>query len=295
MILVFGSLNMDLLFHVERLPGQGETVLGPGYQAQPGGKGMNQAVAATRAGAAVEMVGALGSDGFGDSLLATLQAEGIGTGNIVRTATPTGCASVMIDARGHNQIVVGSGANRLARADQVPDALLGPATTLVLQMEVPAEENWRLLARAKARGARTVLNVAPFAPVPAPSLAQCDVVLLNEVEAAQLAATSAAFDVLARDLARRSGGTCIITLGGQGSLAASGDRLIPTAPIPVEVVDTTGAGDAFTGALAAALDQGHDIAVALRRANIAGALACTALGAQASLPRAAEIEARLAG
>lgn len=294
MILVFGSLNMDLLFHVERLPAPGETVLGPSYQIQPGGKGMNQAVAAARAGAAVEMVGCLGSDGFGDSLLAMLKAEGIGTDNVVRAAAPTGCASVMIDAEGRNQIVVASGANNLARADQVPDTVLGPTTTVVLQMEVPVEENWRLLARAKLRGSRTILNVAPFAPVPAASLAQCDIVLLNELEASQLAGSSAAFDALARDLALRSRGICVITLGGQGSVAARDGEIIVTPAMPIVPVDTTGAGDAFTGVLAAALDDGHDLALALRRANIAGALACTAIGAQASLPRAPEIEAGLA-
>jgi len=295
MILVFGSLNMDLLFHVERLPGQGETVLGPSYETQAGGKGMNQAVAAARAGASVEMAGAIGADGFGDALLATLKAEGIGTSNIVHAPAPTGCASVMIDSQGRNQIVVASGANRLARADQVPDPLLGPTTTLVLQMEVPPEENWRLLARAKARGVRTILNVAPFAPVPASSLQLCDVVVLNEIEAAQLNGAPAAFETLTHDLANRCGGTCVVTLGGQGSIAAKGDQLIATPAMPVSVIDTTGAGDAFTGALAAALDHGHDLAAALHRANIAGALACTAVGAQASLPRASEIEARLAG
>jgi ribokinase len=158
---------------------------------------------------------------------------------------------------------------------------------------VPAEENWRLLARAKARGAHTVLNVAPFEPVPAPSLELCDVLVLNEIEAAQLAGAQAGFDTLARDLARRSGGICVITLGGDGSIAAQGDELITTAAHPVRVADTTGAGDAFTGALAAALDRGHDLRAALQRASIAGALACTAVGAQASLPRLAEIEARL--
>jgi ribokinase len=292
-IVVFGSANVDLLFAVERLPAPGETVLCPCYQAQPGGKGMNQAVAAARAGAQVKMFGCVGRDGFGDTVLGVLAAEGIDASGMRRTDRPTGCASIGIDRDARNAIVVASGANLLPNADDVPDELLGPSTTLVLQMEVPAEQNWRLLARARARAARTILNVAPFAPVPAAALTDCDIIVLNEIEAAQLAGTEAAFDSVARDIARRCGGTCVITLGAAGSLAATGAKLIATPTLPVAAIDTTGAGDAFTGVLAAALDAGQDLATALRWANAAGALACTAVGAQASLPRAAEIEAAL--
>lgn len=297
MILVFGSLNMDLLFRAERLPMPGETVLCPGYAAQAGGKGMNQAVGAARAGGSVAMIGAVGRDGFGDALLATLRAEGIDTEGLARADQPTGCASVMIDAGGHNSIVVASGANLAARADQVPDSELGPGTTLVLQMEVPPAETTTLLARARQRGARTLLNLAPFAPIARAVLALVDVLVLNEIEVAQLAQhlglAAEPVDTAARAIASLSGGTCIVTLGGDGALACAPDGTNRVAALPVEVVDTTGAGDAFTGALAAALDQGHALPAALARASIAGSLACTALGAQASLPRKAEIERRL--
>jgi ribokinase len=291
MIVVFGSMNVDLLFTVDRLPGPGETLLCPSYSAQCGGKGMNQAVAAARAGAEVSMFGCVGNDGFGDTVLGVLAAEGIKASGVARVNRPTGCASIWIDTQARNSIVVASGANQMPSADAVPDALLGPGTTLVLQMEVGVEQNWRLLPRARARGARTILNVAPFAPVPAAALALCDVIVLNEVEATQLAGTEAAFDTVARDIAHRSGGTCVITLGPDGSLAAKGEQLIATQTLAIDAVDSTGAGDAFTGVLAAALDAGRDLPTALRWANAGGALACTAVGAQASLPRVKEIEA----
>jgi len=297
MILVFGSLNMDLLFRAERLPMPGETVLCPGYEAQAGGKGMNQAVAAARAGGTVRMAGAIGSDGFGDTLLTVLRAEGIGTDGIARVAQPTGCASVAIDSEGRNSIVVGSGANRAARHTQVRDSDLRPGTTLVLQMEVPPAETAALLARARERGARTLLNLAPFAPLDRGVLALVDILVVNEIEVAQLARhlgiAAEPVDAAAQAIAALSGGTCVVTLGGDGALACAPGATHRVAAMAVEVVDTTGAGDAFTGALAAALDAGHDLPAALIRASIAGGLACTALGAQASLPRQAEIVARV--
>jgi ribokinase len=162
MIVVFGSVNIDLVVPVERLPRPGETVLGPHYTLVPGGKGANQALAAARAGSAVRMIGRVGRDGFADLALADLKAAGIDLSAMERDALPTGCALIPVDRAGGNLIIVASGANRAAAEGQVADALLGPETVVMLQMEVPLADNWRLVERAAPRRAH-VLNCAPAA------------------------------------------------------------------------------------------------------------------------------------
>jgi ribokinase len=298
-IVVFGSLNMDLVMPVAVLPRPGETVLCPGYQLKPGGKGANQAVAAARAGARTALFGCVGRDDFGSALIDILGREGIDVGGIQRTAEPTGCAMICVDAGGENFIAVASGANRTAAAALVPDTALGAGTTVLMQMEVPAPENWGVLTRARRRGARTVLNVAPAAPVPTAALADLDVLVVNELEAATIAGTLDINGVdgpdLARALAKAADVTCIITLGAAGAVAAERDgALWQVDTLRVEAVDTTGAGDAFCGILTAALDAGLALPEALRRASVGAALACTALGAQESLPAGRDIAARLA-
>ena len=171
MIVVFGSMNADLLFNVDALPRAGETVLCPGYRAVAGGKGLNQAVAAARANtdpaASVQMVGRVGPDGFAPLALQALKDAGVGTEAITESTLPTGCAAVIVDRAGENQITVASGANTDLPPEALPEEWLGPETVLVLQMEVPLESNWAVARRAKARGARVVLNLAPAKPVPA--------------------------------------------------------------------------------------------------------------------------------
>src|SRR5215471_8926917 len=164
MILVFGSINVDVVVPVRHLPRPGETVLGDDYAILPGGKGANQALAAWRDGARVMMAGAVGNDDFAAVALAGLQHEGIDLTMVQRVARPTGCASIMVGADGENLIAVASGANTDVRADAVPDAVLGPGTLLVCQMEVPTAENAALLRRACVLGARTILNLAPALP-----------------------------------------------------------------------------------------------------------------------------------
>ena len=161
MVVVFGSLIADLVFSVANLPRPGETVACPRLGIYPGGKGANQAVAAARAGADVRMSGCVGGDEFGGLLVGALRASGVNVDAVRQVAVPTGCAAVCVDARGQNQIAIAVGANAEARAAQVDDRWLGPTTTLVLEMEVPGEENAALLGRARARGARTILNAAP--------------------------------------------------------------------------------------------------------------------------------------
>jgi ribokinase len=298
MLLVFGSINVDLVFRVAALPAPGETVLGDTYGTAPGGKGANQAVAAARAGAAVRMIGRVGRDGFAEVALAALRAAGVDTGGIAGDAAPTGCAAIGVDDHGENQIMVAAGANAHVAAAQVDDALLGPQTTLVLQMEVPVAETAALIGRARRRGARVVLNLAPALPLPKEALRAVDVLVVNAGEAHGLAGRlglpPAEGAALAAALARALGVTVVLTLGKDGALAAGGDGTWQVGALPVTPVDTTGAGDAFVGVLAASLDAGLGVDAALHRASAAAGLACLAPGAQTGLPDRQAIEDALA-
>lgn len=305
MIVVFGSLNVDLIVKVEHLPAPGETVLCPDYVMVPGGKGGNQACAAARAsigdatltGGGIAMVGAVGDDDFGPKAMALLADAGVDLAAMARVEMPTACALIWVDAKGENSIVVASGANLRAEADRMPERLLGPDTTLLLQMEVPAEENWRLITRAKGAGARIVLNVAPAAPVPEDALAAIDVLVVNEIEARMIAeAAGLASDApteTAAALARRYGNTCIVTLGGEGAAAFGPEGAWRVAALPVTPLDTTGAGDAFVGVLGQGLDAGLALPEAMRRASVGAALACLTVGCQSSYVTGDTIRSRL--
>jgi ribokinase len=284
MILVFGSLNVDIVVPVATLPRAGETVLGSDYALLPGGKGANQALAARLAGAEVMMAGAVGADSFAAVALEPLRRAGVDT-SLVRVAErPTGLAAIMVSAAGENLIAVSSGANLLARAADPTDAGLGRATLLVVQMEVPPKESAAAIERARQRGARVLLNLAPARPLDPALLPEIDLVVANAGEAASLATEPAA---LAPQL--RQG--LVVTRGAEGAQAwlADGGRLAVPA-LPIMPVDTTGAGDTFVGVLAAALDQGVPLATALRRASAAAGLACRGRGAQAAMPDKAAID-----
>jgi ribokinase len=293
MLLVFGSLNADMLFQVQALPRPGETVLCPGYELAAGGKGANQAAAAAKAGARVRMVGHLGDDGFGRFARETLEAAGVDCSGVRRSYKATAIAVIGVDRHGENQIIVASGANLDTHALQVDDAELSPEVTLLCQNEIAPQATFGLIARAKARGARTILNLAPASPVPAAVLEAVDLLVVNEIEAATASGAGGEPAGVARALAGRHGLTCVITLGLQGAIAIGPDQAWRVRSLAVDPVDTTGAGDAFVGVLAAELDRARSLADALRRASIAAGLACTRIGAQTSQPGAAEIEARL--
>lgn len=293
MITVFGSINVDLVLQVDTLPRPGETVLCPGYEILPGGKGANQALAAARAdapgpGAPVRMIGRVGRDGFADRALSLLREEGVDLDAVADSDKPTCCAAVCVDAAGENAIVVASGANRDAHAGQIAVGALRAADWLVLQMEIPRAETWRALHMAKQASAKTMLSVAPAAPVPELVLRDVDVLLVNRIEGETVARNIGLGAVNPTDLpaalARRFGLVCAMTLGADGIAAAGPDFALRVPALPVSVVDTTGAGDAFAGILAAALDEGLPTPLALRRASAGAALACTALGAQTALP-----------
>lgn len=297
MILVFGSINLDIVFPLPSLPQPGETVLGQTYSLIPGGKGANQALAAARDGANVRLAGIVGRDSFADLALAALRAGGVDLSMLMHSDLPTGCAAVCVAASGENLIAVAGGANGQASADIVPDAALGPETTLVLQMEVPAAANAELARRAKARGARVILNLAPAGELDTDLASQVDVLVVNEGEATTLARhlglaapTSPALTVR---LATELRCTVVVTRGAAGCIAAAGQDTWNLPALPVTPVDTTGAGDAFVGVLAASLDRGATMPAALRRASIAGALACLARGAQPSFADHRSIDAAL--
>jgi ribokinase len=292
MIVVFGSINLDLIFPLPAIPHAGQTLLTPDIRIEPGGKGANQAVAAARDGAKVVMAGAVGRDALAAGALDLLRRAQIDLSRVVEADAATGCAAIFVDPDGANAIGVGSGANRAARAAQVEDALLGPTATLVLQMEVPAEEAAALIHRARARGTRIVLNLAPAAPLEVAALRALDLLTVNETEAAWLGAhLGCGGDAPA--LHATLGVTVVRTLGEDGAevATAAGVRHVPARCITP--LDTTAAGDCFVGVLAATLDRGATLPDALTRASAAAALCCTRAGSQSSLPSATETDALL--
>lgn len=300
MITVFGSVNIDLVSRTARLPRPGETVPGSDYSLIPGGKGANQALAARRAGAAVRMVGAVGHDDMAAAALAELEAGGVDLTGVKRDGATTGMAVITVDDHAENTIVLSPGANaRLVAGDLAPGAI-GAGDTLLLQMETPFAESLRAARQAKAAGARVILSIAPFLPVERAAFADVDIILVNETEAADLARHlgllpgsdgAATVTKLAAELGR----TVIATLGPDGAVAATGTETISVPALKVVPVDTTGAGDTFCGVLAALLDEGADLATAMRRASVAGSLACAKAGAQPSFPLREAIELSLAG
>jgi ribokinase len=296
-VVVIGSINMDLVCRTSRFPRAGETVLGTGdLLTLPGGKGANQAVAAARLGARVHMVGRVGDDAFGRTLVAGLRENNVNTKHVKRTAgVASGCATILVDARGENCIVVSPGANaRVTPADvDAAEAIIKAADVVVLQLEIPLNTVRHAIAQGRRHGVRVVLDPAPVPPggIPA-SMYRVDVLTPNEHEGSELVESrrpSAAS--LARALRSRGAAEVVLKLGGKGSLALDGNSNVTRAPaFRVKAVDTTAAGDAFTAALAVGMAEGMDQVSNLRFANAAGALCCTKLGAQPALPTRAEVE-----
>ncbi len=289
MVVVFGSINLDLIFSLPKIPLAGETVLGPSTRIEPGGKGANQAVAAARDGARVLMAGAVGGDALGPGALALLRDAGVDLERVATVDANTGCAAIAVDPAGNNAIAVGSGANLLARAAGVEDAVLGAGTTLVLQMEVAAAETALLIERARASGTRIVLNLAPAAELPETALRAVDVLVVNQSEGAWLA-DHLLCGTAAEALADRLGVTVVLTRGGEGAQVAGPDGTWHEPAVPVEAIDTTAAGDCFVGVMAARLDAGNSLRDAIHRASAAAALCCTRPGSQGSIPFAAETD-----
>lgn len=300
MIVVVGSINIDLLMQVKRFPEPGETVLTPAYEWMPGGKGMNQAIAAARAGVKVAMIGCIGDDGFGTRAQNTMRREGVLTSGVVQSDDlPTGCAMIMVDESGENQVVMSQGANAQVSSEQLPDEILTPANVMLLQMELEPEVNWLVLKRASERGMRTILNLAPAAELPREALEYLDYLIVNRIEAEQIA-TKLGLSIetdalkLAHALSKSCGLTCIITLSGRGSVAVEGDLGWIVPALRVEpVVDTTGSGDTFCGVFAACIHNRMALPEALRRASVAGSMSVRGKGAQTAMPYIDDINATL--
>jgi ribokinase len=303
-VIVVGSLNADLTIRTDRLPSAGETVAGHGFATRPGGKGANQAVAAARLGSAVSLIGAVGDDAHGSMLVEAAHRDGIDTDSIIRIAdTSTGVAVIEVDAQGENSIVVFPGANgRLAPHHVEQEAeRIAAAVVVCLCLESPLRTIMTAARLGHQAGATVLLNLSPFREVPAQVLADTDLLLVNEHEAAQLlGSTDPAldWDATALGFTARGVGDVVVTLGARGSMVIQSGPdglpvLTPIPAVPSHVVDTTGCGDAFTGAVADSLARGEGLVAAARRAAVVASLAAAAEGAQASYPTLSEVKVHL--
>jgi ribokinase len=295
-LIVIGSLNTDLLVRVRALPGPGETVTGGVFEMSGGGKGANQAVAAARAGASVAMVGAVGADQFGARLLEELIEEGVDVVGVARLPdVATGLAAIVVDEEGENQIAVASGANHALGPDDVARAFaevdLSAARCVLLSLEVDDEVLVEGAARAAGAGLALVVNPAPARPLPPELVAQRPTVTPNAGEAAALTGRDDPADAAAA-LVESGAAAALVTAGPEGVFAAGeGVRVERFRPPVVSVLDTTGAGDTFSGVFAAGLARGWDLDRAARWATAAAALSVTKPGARGGMPAASEIEA----
>ena len=300
LVVSLGGINIDLVTVADRFPAAGETVVGRRFLTYPGGKGANQAVAAARMGAPTAMVGRVGDDLFGPQVTDSLAAVGVDVSAIaVAPEVSTGIAVISIDAAGQNQIIQVLGANDTcgaAEAERVGN-LLDSLSVLLLQLEVSVELSLQVAQAAAAAGKTVILDPSPVRPLPAAFYDCCSIITPNETDAAALVGFPVTdLDSAARaadTLLSRGVGAAIITLGEQGAYYATADGGEYQPPFPVNAVDSVGAGDAFNGALAAALAAGQTLPQAVQRAAAAGALAVTKVGAQDAMPTSQEVAAFL--
>ncbi|ESW89904.1 ribokinase [Mesorhizobium sp. M0902] len=297
MIVVIGSINLDLIASVDRLPGPGETVRGSGFATAPGGKGANQALAAARAGAKVRMVGAVGKDSFASDALALLRDGKIDLSGVGETFASTGTALIMVGADGENVIAVVPGANDSVVPGDLSKAFLKNGDVVLLQLEIPLQTVEAALDAARTAGAITVLNTAPFHGDAAGFLGKADYLVANETEfdlyGEALSLNGRDRPARMRDYAARTGRTIVVTLGSDGVLAATPDDLLMVPALKISPLDTVGAGDTFCGYFAAGLAAGLPLDQALARAAAAGSLACLKAGAQPAIPLARDVDAAL--
>jgi ribokinase len=300
-VCVLGSINLDVVTRVTSLPKPGETVAGHSLERLPGGKGANQAVAAARAGAETFLIGAVGRDEAGATLLTSLKAAGVSTLHVAELAEhPTGQAFISVSVAGENHIVVAGGANLAVTPETIPAAALAHCKVLLAQLETPADAIAALFGAPEAAGAAKLLNAAPAIPEGRRLFPLADILIVNETELAAYAGLGAVTDdphavaEAARGLIARPGQVVVVTLGGAGAVAvgAAGHELVVGRP--AAVVDTTGAGDCFCGVLAARLAEGHALPAALTWANAAASLSTERAGASPSMPSFDEISAVLA-
>lgn len=295
-VVVIGSLNVDLVLLVDRMPHSGETVTGRDFARHAGGKGLNQAIAAARSGEPVHLAGAVGDDDGGRWLRSIVRGEGISDDHLVTADVPTGTALIEVDATGANRIVVIPGANGLLTREHARAAVPSGAGVVLANLEATVEAALAGLVAAREQDLRTVLNPAPVPPdgVPDALLAATDVLVPNEHEASTMTGIDVHDEVTARAAAQvllqRGAGCVVVTLGERGCIWDDGDAHGTVPAYDVTAVDTTAAGDAFCGTLAASMAAGLPWMDCLRRACAAGGLASTVAGAMPSLPHSDDID-----
>jgi ribokinase len=301
MITVLGSINMDLIANVTRLPKPGETVTGDQFVTAPGGKGANQALAARRAGAKVVLAGACGEDEFAVPALTYLRFDGVDLDRVKSASTATGVALIFVGADGENVIAIVAGANGTVTAADARAAVadMKRGDTLMLQMEVPAAAIEAALEAARERGVTSIVNTAPVTADAARLGRMADIVIANETEF-ELFSGKPGLDGEAREaemvrINAETGQTVIVTLGADGVVAVRAGTLYRANGLVIDPVDTVGAGDTFCGYFAAGLNQGLAFELALRRAAVAGSLACLKAGAQPSIPVRTDVDRHTGG
>ncbi len=303
MLIVFGSLCMDFFLEVDKHPTDQTPVTTTMFETHPGGRGGNQALAALRMGPKTAVVGMVGDDPIGKKLSDKLRMEGVIASGIGKSDKPTGTNSVAIDAAQSMRIYQAMGANSDATAEQIPDEILNEAAFVLLQMELPEEENYKLMQRAKENGAKIMLNLAPMKMIPRKFLSMIDYLVVNQHEAKQIAIATEMDRrnnavIIASGLAKEGNLTCIVTLGEKGSVAVTADG--QSWGVPALTLDEKpkakelwGASDSYCGTLAACLYNNMPIEQAIRYAAVAGSLACKKAGAQSSYAYLDDIEAAL--
>ncbi|WP_419727845.1 ribokinase [Lichenicola sp.] len=297
MIVVFGAIGVDIVTRVPRFPRPGESIACDGFDVVPGTKGANQALAAARAGASVTLVATRGEDESGIVAASLLQAAGVDLRHVRTVSTPTGTCLITVDAAGENTVIAASSANRHTTVSQLEACAFGAGDVLLLQCELPLAETFAAVQLGRARGARIVLNAAPAAAVPPEVLAALDLLVVNETEAESIGAAVGIADTdpeaIAGALHRQYGCATVVTLGGDGAVLWDRGIRHHVPALAVQVVDSTAAGDSFTGYMAAALEQGLGLEAGLRHGAAAGSLCCTRHGAQTGIPDRAEVLAAL--
>ena len=297
MMIVFGSIYMDVSFPIEGLPARGDIIPAGPVFTSPGGKGANVAVAAARCGARVYMVGKVGNDVYGDRLLAKMRGDGVITTGVGHSAHATGTVCVLAESDGTNTQIASPGANREATHDQIPDEILRPDATVMTGLSLPRDQVETLLRRMRERGIKTVLNLSPIKPYGHELSGLADMIIVNDGELVALVSQLGGPDGM--DVADqltyavgKTGADVVVTLGGDGvaALRRSGESYrVQGFPID-HLVDTNGAGDCFAGTFIAGLDSGLDWDVAMTRANVAAALSCQRRGAMESYPYQDDID-----